>query len=283
MVVASVQQAQVTLDRIGDRVQEPGPHALLLLSALPDEYGGPMQVHCSSRLFLLGEADHLPTMLSDMAAIVRDGANAARSNNKLWGWLNEPQRHQVEDETAIRTGRLRSAPFSYDDALQAGLLWDPRGVGDGIGVATGSEPLSPAAAYVGVGVATLDTDATHWTALKSHLRINRLTGLPRTSADVQGTVWAYFAGDIGLKVHRWDPEERWPRRHEVLCSTAIASSNDTQRVSTQQAPDMVIGARPAAVEGPTGAVSTRELWDGLRRLHLELEQACGPADEQVRR
>jgi hypothetical protein len=286
MVTATNGHATHALQDLGSSADEPGPHALLILSAEPRRtplvpadwnqpaHGGGVataEVNCGSRLFHADEADDLLPMLATMTDLIQKRVDAARSDGRLYANLRPDERVAVA-RAALggRRWQPEQRPFPYAEAVEQGLLWDPRAPMTGV-VGAGDYPLSVASAYVGAAVCSLDTDTDAWTQIKHRYSDgDPQTGMPFiTPHVVPAQAWAWLHGGAAIEVQRGaGPDQRG--YHHVRANRRLTAVMDSRRDATYE-PHLVVQTPPLSAGGIyNGTRTSRELWTALHALHVAL-------------
>jgi hypothetical protein len=294
---ASAAHAQFAIQKVGQHDVEPGPHALLMLSAEP-RLQGTADMNAAARLFHVGEADDILAMLTTMTDVVREKTYAARHpvdaqelsyRSRSLPYLSEGDYRRMGRQLTGSAWEPGMAPFPYAQALDNGLLWDPRMPLTGI-ASTIDQQLTEATTYIGVAVVTLDEPDGTWASVKTDVarRRDARHGLPLTAAHIGGYGWALLDDDIAVQIKRIPPRDGgatdqsgWRSRAADI-STEFTSNmqlpapfDSSTRVQLQ--PDLVSGAPqlPRSGGADVPAQVSQDLWDRLRTLHHELHAAFG--------
>jgi hypothetical protein len=165
----NAKHCQEAFDRLGGR-QALSPHGVVLFyTGAADGVPHGYQLYFVTRLFLQGpESD-------DLAHVIHD--------------LN------------------RSATMNIQRANATGKRWDPRGPVDSM-VNGGDMQMPRDAAFIGVGVSTLNTQQGDWYTVAMSVRNQPITTpRPRTVFDISGVGLATLIDGTNLRVDR-DPERR---------------------------------------------------------------------------
>ena len=267
LVRATSGHAFYAQEHLGRDALEPGPHALLLLSAKPRVYGT-ADVVAAARMFYVGEADDMAAMLDGMAEVVTTSVAAARRDRRLLAYLSGEERVRLAAQVlpGVRWDAETDA-FPYLQAVQQGLLWDPRMPQLGI-TATSDDDLTDQMRYVGVAVSTLDTEDATWESIKHRYAgaTDPIHHLPLTPAHVPAHAWALLEGDTVLHVHRAPALRLGDKTHEVTANRPLGDSMTSRG-----------GMRldRTLIEQPPPVFKGTNLWWHLRGLHVALRSAFG--------
>lgn len=291
VVTATVAHANHCLQNLRVPASEPGPHALLVLSAVPqyrepeparpDWYRGASSdvddrdptalVRIASRLVGIGAGDELLDMLSTLTAFTANDIAAAATDRKLLHQHDDQSRAALAD--AVTPG-APADPFPYAQALEQGVLWDPRTPHTGL-APTSKEPLTADTVYVGVAVTTLDTPTARWVEAKNDWRDARdPLGLPVTAASLPGTAWVVLDDGTALQIERSPGTQREPRAHTVITNAPVDSAFDRLN-SLKLRRDLVDDSPPLPRLAQQSAQLSADLWDHLADLHTVLRSAFG--------
>ncbi|MER7457299.1 hypothetical protein [Micromonospora sp. NPDC126480] len=201
-----------------------GPHGVTLFftSDAPSEPHG-YRLHTAYRLFLASpESNNLPRLLADLVQVA--ASNIARA---------VASRHR----------------------------WHPLGP-DGSMVNGGDTNLPPGAAYVGVGVSTLDSEVGSWYQVARSLREPAATGRYRSAWDLRGQCYVLLTDGTALHIDR--------NPHARLGDEGIRSTKtlDADRPAHWHNPHADLCER--------GDYTIREVWRQLAALHDTLTTyLCG--------
>ena len=241
LATATAAHADHALRHRGDTSSEPGPHALLLISAVPpppinvperppwwrptDEHPqepSTATVRVASRLVGLGDGDDIIDMLDRLTHVAAEQMAAAYTDGALYAFLDDKKRENLADRLDQVLPWEPPAPFPYAAALAHGLLWDPRAPLSGL-APTSQDPLTVDTCYLGVAVTTLDTPITRWADAKDSWRRARDpdTGLPVTAFAVPGTAFAVLEDGTAIHTDRIPQTGRQPRTHTAVSNAVI--------------------------------------------------------------
>lgn len=295
LVTASVAHASHALDNLGVPATEPGPHAVLLLSALPQPVEPPVQrpswyrptgpqvpnpaptavLRVASRLIGIGVGDDLPHLLAELTDVAARQIAAAAQEKKLLHQHDDMSRVALAAQLTAADPWAPPAPFPYAQALTEQVLWDPRMPDTGL-APTSKDPLTPEVTYLGVAVTTLDTPTERWADTKNTWRGKRDTelGFPVTASSLRGTAWALLEDGTAMQIDRTPESTRDPRPHTVTANAPIERGFDRLTRLTQQ-PTLVEDAPPLPRLTKRPAQHCAELWDHLAGLHIVLRTAFG--------
>ncbi|WP_223884591.1 hypothetical protein [Micromonospora craniellae] len=195
-----------------------GPHAVMLFftTPVPTEPQG-YRLHTAWRLFLSApESDDLPRMLADLTRIAATNIAHTAATGHRW--------HPLGPERSMVNG--------------------------------GDMAIGPDAAYVGVGVSTLDSDDGRWYQLARTLREPSATGHRRSAFDLKGRCYLLLTDGTAIDIDR--------NPHAPLHYDGIRSSKplDADRPTHWH--------NPHATLTEQGDHTTREVWRHLTALHHTL-------------
>lgn len=291
LVTATVAHANHCLENLRVPASEPGPHALLVLSAVPqyrepeptrptwfrrsspdvDDCEPTAKVRIASRLVGIGAGDDLLDMLSTLTGFTTKDVAAATTDRKLLHQHDDQSRAALAD--ALTPG-APADPFQYAQALEQGVLWDPRTPNTGL-APTSKEPLTADTLYVGVAVTTLDTPTAPWVDAKDDWRGARDSlGLPVTGASLPGTAWVVLDDGTALQIERSPGTQREPRAHTVITNAPVDSAFD-RLTGLKLHRDLVQSSPPLPRLPGQSAQLSADLWDHLADLHTALRSAFG--------
>ena len=295
LVTASVAHANHVLDNLGAHASEPGPHALLLLSAQPvyreplpqrpswytpalpevEEPAPTAHVRVASRLVGIGDGDDLLPLLAELTAIASANIATAAAARKLLHQHDQPSLAALAGRLTLDLPWTPPAPFPYAQALAQGELWDPRMPHTGI-APTSKKPLTPDVTYLGVAVTTLDSPTDRWVDVKDTWRGARDPELllPVTAGSLPGTVWAVLEDGTAMHIDRTPESLREARTHTVVSNAPIERGYD-RIISISHQPRLVQDSPPRLPLAGQPAQRTAELWQHLAGLHTALRTAFG--------
>ncbi len=317
---ASMRHAGHALAHLGNKKTEPGPYALMIMSAeyrpapaspAPPQWWPEGQqepdrdeavlapythIRAMTRLVPALGCPDLLTLLTELTQLAQGRIQQASRARQLFAHLPQPARDAIAAQlTPTRgAGRRRRADrqtapepnppanpasFPYQQAVDAGLLWDPRTV-HGLGFRLNDhDPITDHTVYLGVAVTSLDTaDHLPWAQRKKTVRDQHdpRLGHPDGST-VPAVAWALLEDHTALLVNRRaQPSTRAPLTYDVTGSGEFLRDAHDQVTRFTRAPDLIAAAprRPAA---DTAAATSRELWAALEALHRQLRDALYPA------
>jgi hypothetical protein len=291
LVTATVAHANHCLQNLRVPASEPGPHALLVLSAVPqyrepeptrptwfrrsspdvDDCEPTAKVRIASRLVGIGAGDDLLDMLSTLTGFTTKDVAAAAADRKLLHQHDRTSRAALAEALTLGASAV---PFPYAQALEQGVLWDPRMPHTGL-APTSKEPLTADTLYVGVAVTTLDTPAARWVDAKDDWRGARDSlGLPVTGASLPGTAWVVLDDGTALQIERSPGTQREPRAHTVITNAPVDSAFD-RLTGLRLQRDLVQVSPPLPRLVGQSAQLSADLWDHVADLHTALRSAFG--------
>jgi hypothetical protein len=284
MLKATTLLAGHALNNVGQPAREPGPHALILLSADP-HLSGTADVNAATRTFHIGEADDILTMLATMTQRLREKArtaahlsDAGAAGGRRFDRLSHHDVGRITRALGVASFNHDTAAFPYAPALAEDLLWDPRQPVTGITGATDTV-LSEATTYIGVAVITLDQPDQPWADIKGSVAKARhpMTGIPLTAAHVGGYGWALLDNNTVLQVRRLpaSTDDHFSRNTSEITTNVELPPLYDSHVTMWHWRDLENAAPPLMGSGPHPAQPSRQLWAALRELHQELHAALG--------
>ncbi len=313
-----MRHASHALAHLGNKKTEPGPYALIIVSAEYQPTAAPAQpewwsesrqqpnaaeqsprawLRVMTRLVPALDCPDLLSLLDDLTQLARERIRDAANARQLFAHLAQSSRDTIAAhlEPTRPGGRRRrsdprpmgnpdrpatASPFPYQEALDAGLLWDPRTV-DGLGFRLNDpDPITTHTVYLGVAVTSLDTtDHVPWTQRKKAARDRLDPGIDQADGrTVPAIAWALLDDHTALLVDRpAQTSASTPLQYSVTASATVLRDPSDRVNRITHVADLIAASPRLRPGADTTAETSQELWTALKGLHRELRTALYPA------